>query len=256
MGDFNLSLLKSEVSEFSHNFLRSCYLIPNTDKPSRVRGNSASLIDNIFVNNPDCVSVSGNIISDVSDHAFLAVLYTHIRRREQCATSQISIGILLRSILIKLIDIDYIFSSFYGQYTKIINKHVPIKQIFRSQLKRFSKPWITQGIRSSIETKNKLFASGDQTKYKFYRNEINHLISISKRGYFHNHFEKNFTNMKTTWEALNNLLNRRTRESRQVNAIKDFNNGNKINRYPQRIDHSRNTITDHNALCLSPQNFA
>ena len=245
------------VTTFYYLFRAVISFLPLTNTSLReFRGNSASLIDNIFVNNPDCVSVSGNIISDVSDHAFLAVLYTHIRRREQCATSQISIGILLRSILIKLIDIDYIFSSFYGQYTKIINKHVPIKQIFRSQLKRFSKPWITQGIRSSIETKNKLFASGDQTKYKFYRNEINHLISISKRGYFHNHFEKNFTNMKTTWEALNNLLNRRTRESRQVNAIKDFNNGNKINRYPQRIDHSRNTITDHNALCLSPQNFA
>lgn len=71
MGDFNLCLLKSEVSEFSHNFLlslQSCYLVPIIDKPSRVRGNSASLIDNIFVNNPDYVSVSGNIISDVSDH--------------------------------------------------------------------------------------------------------------------------------------------------------------------------------------------
>lgn len=65
---------------------------------------------------------------------------------------------------------------------KIINKHVPIKQIFRRQLKRFLKPWITQGIRASIKTKNKLFASGDQTKYKFYRNKINHLIRISKRG--------------------------------------------------------------------------
>ena len=41
MGDFNLCLLKSEVSEFNHNFLlslQSCYLIPTIDKykPSRV----------------------------------------------------------------------------------------------------------------------------------------------------------------------------------------------------------------------------
>ena len=113
MGDFNLCLLKSEVSEFSHNFLlslQSCYLIPTIDKPSRVPGNLASLIDNIFVNNPDCVSVSGK--------------------------------------------------------------------------------------------------------------------------------KKSLTNMKKTWEALNNLLNRKTKESRQVNAIKDFNNGNKINRNPQRIANS------------------
>ena len=67
----------------------------------------------------------------------------------------------------------------------------------------------------------------------FYRNKINHLIRISKRGYFHDYFEKNLENMKN-WEALNNLLNRKTKKSRHVNAIRDFNNGNKINRNPQR----------------------
>ena len=112
---------------------------------------------------------------------------------------------------------------------------MPIKQISRRQLNRFSKPWITQGIRASIKTKNILFASGDQTKYEFYRNKINHLIRTSKRGYFHDYFEKKLQDMKKTWEALNNLLNRKTKKSRHVNAIKDFNNGNKIKRNPQRI---------------------
>ena len=77
----------------------------------------------------------------------------------------------------------------------------------------FSKPWITQGIRASIKIKNKLFVSGDQTKYKFYRNKINHLIRISKRRYYHDYFDINLTNMKQTWEALNNLLNRKTKTS-------------------------------------------
>ena len=48
-------------------------------------------------------------------------------------------------------------------------------------------------ITASIKIQNKLnFASGDQTKYKFYGNKINHLIRISKRGYFHGYFEKRF----------------------------------------------------------------
>ena len=67
----------------------------------------------------------------------------------------------------------------YSKYNKIIDKYVPIKQISRRKFKSFSKPWITQRIRASIKTKNKLFASGDQTEYKFYRNKINHLIRIS-----------------------------------------------------------------------------
>ena len=48
--------------------------------------------------------------------------------------------------------------------------------------------------------------------------------------------------MKKTWEALNNLLNRKTKKSWQVNAIKDFNNGSKINRNPQRL---ANILNEH-----------
>ena len=71
MGDFNIDLLKCETSQISHDFLtslQSCSLIPTVDKPTRVYRNSATLIDNIFVNNPDEILLSGNIISDISDH--------------------------------------------------------------------------------------------------------------------------------------------------------------------------------------------
>ena len=71
MGDFNIDLLKCETSQLSQDFLlslRSCYLIPTVDKPTRVYRTSATLIDNIFINNPDKLLASGNIISDISDH--------------------------------------------------------------------------------------------------------------------------------------------------------------------------------------------
>ena len=42
--------------------LQSCYLIPTIDKPTRERQNSATLIGNIFVNNPEQVFVSGDYI--------------------------------------------------------------------------------------------------------------------------------------------------------------------------------------------------
>ena len=67
-GDFNLCLLKTEKSQYSQDFLlalQSSYLLPTIDKPTRVHRMSASLIDNIFVNNPKQVLISGNIITDV-----------------------------------------------------------------------------------------------------------------------------------------------------------------------------------------------
>ena len=71
MGDINIDLLKSTHCRYAHNFLStllSCHLIPTTDKPTRVYRSSATLIDNIFVNNPEQVLLSGNIISDISGH--------------------------------------------------------------------------------------------------------------------------------------------------------------------------------------------
>ena len=89
LGDFNLFLQRMQTCHYSHEFLlalQSCYLILTIDKPTRVHRNSASLIDNIFVNNPDQVVVSGNLITDVSEHflqfCFLASTIDRIKQRQ------------------------------------------------------------------------------------------------------------------------------------------------------------------------------
>ena len=85
MGDFNIDLLKCEKSKISQDFLlslQSCYLIPTVDKPTSVYRASATLIDNIFVNNPDKLLASGNIISDISDHFSQFCITTSARDRK------------------------------------------------------------------------------------------------------------------------------------------------------------------------------
>ena len=42
--------------------------MPTIDKPTRVRSSSATLIDNIFIHNPNQVMACGYIVSDSSDH--------------------------------------------------------------------------------------------------------------------------------------------------------------------------------------------
>ena len=71
MDDFNINLLNVDSCSYSKDFLVSlqsnCFL-PTIDKPTRVYNNSATLIDNIFVNRTDHQIVSGNIISDICAH--------------------------------------------------------------------------------------------------------------------------------------------------------------------------------------------
>ena len=65
------------------------------------------------------------------------------------------------------------------------------------------KPWITTGLKVSIRMKNKLYASGDEVRYKYYRNKISSLISISKKNYYCDYFVANMSNIKKEKEKKN-----------------------------------------------------
>ena len=71
MGDFNIDLFKFESCSYSKELLEltQCFsLLPAVDKPTRVYGNSATLIDNIFSNTLENNLVCGNIVTDTTDH--------------------------------------------------------------------------------------------------------------------------------------------------------------------------------------------
>ena len=170
LGDFNIDLLKFETCRYSHDFLvslQSCYLIPTIDKPTRVRNTSATLIDNIFVNNPEQVKFSGNLISDISDHFSQFCIMKSVREKPTKVQktkfrdysrfsadrfnddlSQLDWNNILSNANN---DMDKLFSSFYNKFNKIVNKHAPMKTLSHRKAKQFSKPWITKGIRTSIE---------------------------------------------------------------------------------------------------------
>ena len=71
MGDFNADLLKIDShndSNYFYNVLTAQNFRPLILQPSRVTSSSATLIDNIFVNNMAVSSIGGNITSTISDH--------------------------------------------------------------------------------------------------------------------------------------------------------------------------------------------
>ena len=228
-----------ETCHYSHEFLlalQSCYLILTIDKPTRVHRTSASLIDNIFVNNPDQVVVSGNLITDVSDHfsefCILASTIDRIKQRQIkkrdfshfCSDSfNDELATIDWNFIIERpgTNIDEIFTSFYKTVNKIVNKHAPIITFSKRKIKQFSKPWLTKGLRISIQTKNRLYQSGDFEKYKYYRNNICTLIRLSKKSYYCELFKNNLNEMRKTWQAINVLLNRRKRSLKLINKLKD-----------------------------------
>ena len=79
-----------------------------------------------------------------------------------------------------------LFLSFYNKYNTIVNKQVPMKKLSNRKAKQLSKPRITNGIKAAIKVKNKLhvYTSGDEVRYKHYRNKICTVIRWSKRRYY------------------------------------------------------------------------
>ena len=241
MGDFNINLLHVHTSTHAQNFmlsLQSLNLTPTIDKPTRVHNNSYSLIDNIFINSLESSICSGNIVSDLTDHfsqfcilnsSTFRDLYDHVKPKrltrdfsnysETKFLRELSEIDLLGTICNKT-DINKSFSTFHNKLKKLLNKHAPLKPISKRRLRKQQKPWITKGIRRSIKIKNSLYYSGDIKTYKIDRNKILMLTRISKRNFFHNYFEDNLSNIKKTWEGINNLLGRKRKATNHITSLK------------------------------------
>ena len=70
-GDFNINLLDYESHSDTNIFLNSMIpkcLLPYILYPTRVTDHSATVINNIFSNNFEYETVSGNIITQIADH--------------------------------------------------------------------------------------------------------------------------------------------------------------------------------------------
>ena len=227
-GDFNIDLLKCTLNDDSLNFLNSMLslsLIPLISKPTRVSDTSATLIDNIFTNNP-IDFISGNIISPISDHFpnFLIrrnifcksynIPTRHVQYRlinsetienfkngidshdfsEICNCSNVS------KAIDKLTDI---INHYYNLYCPIRHKNISYKSIL--------KPWISPEILSNIRKRQNylvLFRRNKISSHEFYkfRNFVTNQIRSSKKEYFKSKFDQFKKDSKNTWRLINNIL--------------------------------------------------
>ena len=93
----------------------------------------------------------------------------------------------------------------------------------------------------SIRITNKLYALGDISNYKVYRNKICSLMCISKQQYYFKFFNTNLTNMKKAWEGINNILGRKSRNAKAINSIKNSSLGNTVTSDPSEISNIFNS---------------
>ena len=200
--------------------MQSFSMFPVVDKPTSVYGKSATLIDNIFINNLENNIISGNIVSDTTDHfSQMCILTSQCKIffpnnktmvRDYSTLNTKSFNNDLQNInwtsVCQHTDANQSFSRFYKLINKTINKHAPLRCIPNRKQKLLAKPWLTAGLRKSIRVKNALFLTSDWDKYKFYRNKIISLTRLSKANYYQSFFDLNIRNARQTWKGINELI--------------------------------------------------
>ena len=99
----------------------------------------------------------------------------------------------------------------------IYHKYAPLKKLTKKQIKTMSKPWISQGILTSIKKRDQLFKlfiksknpiekSTIEKQYKQYRNLIVCLCRRSKKNYFSHYFKEHSKNIQKIWQGVINQL--------------------------------------------------
>ena len=132
-------------------------------------------------------------------------------------------------------DPDYSFNQFYIKLQNLIEVYVPLKRLSNKQLKYKSKPWITQGIKKSMQKRDRLLRKFMKEKridersffyerYRQYRNRLVNIIRQSKRIYYKNYFQENLNNSKKMWDGIGEIISKKRTKDKKNISLKINNN--------------------------------
>ena len=190
MGDLNINVYtgrknNDQSSEFLSNMYSFSY-VPVINQPSRIAQNSATLIDNIFVNNVDPDSIQGLLYTDILDHLpiFMIAKRCNPKKDKQIVSARdysdknvqkfnSNLAITEWKDIYNTTDTETAYSLFHKKFCKVYNECFPLKS-FEVKYKT-RKPWLTPGLKVSIKKKNKLFLLQKKKPFLFYQEKYKNI---------------------------------------------------------------------------------
>ena len=153
MGEFNVDLLKHESHSASDTFINtlgSYFFQPHILQPTRITDHCATLIDNIFFNSLEHFLILNKFSVLPSSIKLHKRDYSNFNQSHLINDIQ---EIDWKEVIEPCNDPSYMFKSFHNLITNVIDKHIPVKELGRNEIKLKSKPWITSALRKSLQKK-------------------------------------------------------------------------------------------------------
>ena len=254
MGDFNIDLLNTNnCNQLFLNSLLSSGFYPVINRPTRIREESATLIDNIFVNIHNSQTQSGIWLADITDHLpiYCTLPYDHkpvpkgkttsILKRTYSDENMIrfknDLAMMDWLSVYQAEGINNKFDEFNSIITGLHNKYFPVVPTVL-KTKNLYKPWLTASILNSIKKKNNLYKSFIKshspiikTKYLKYKNKLVTIIRQAEKDYYANRLSEVRGNISKTWKVMNEMCGRNSTH-KQIDQI---NINDSITEDPQEI---------------------
>ena len=209
------------------------------DRPTRVTLTTSSIIDHIATTRARNIVKAGVYEVSLSDHYMVycirkfngAVEKGHkmIKTRkmknfnEEAFQADVS-GICWEQMLTGTDDTDILVSNWSNLFSLIIEKHVPMTVMRVSE--KYC-PWIDKDLKKLMQTRDKLKKAAAKRKsqflmdsYRQVRNKVNVLNIQLKKQYYTNKISACQGNMKESWKAINELLNKRSKSS-NIDCLKE-----------------------------------
>ena len=250
--DFNVNLLNFETHRSTDSYINNLIsksFFPLITLPTRIKQQSATLIDHIWGNKIHDNSRSGIVISSLSDH--FPVIYFEGNRQKDRDPGIIQKRKFNKQSIQRFCDElkttswhsikvencpNLAFKSFFEKINSAVDFHFPLTKIKLTSKKFRQAPWMTGGLLISHKTKEKLFAKRKRspsekniTAFKTYNNLYNKIRRAAKKYHYEKQFSNFANNIKSTWSTIKELLGMK----KQKDQIPDFfrENGKVIKDY-------------------------
>ena len=178
-GDMNLDLLKYNNHQPTSKYLdimTNHRLLPRIVRPTRIKNNSATLIDHIFTKNNNKTTISGILDTELAgncgytDHMpIFTILKSKIPRKDKSSKITVSYftteghrarreGLLNESWddVLSESDPNLIYDRIIHKYDSHYKKHLTTKQVNPRSSRVRLKPWMTDDILSDIRRRDRL----------------------------------------------------------------------------------------------------
>ena len=246
-GDANINLLRLDTWTKCQEYfdqLTSLNILPCITLPTRFSKHRATLIDHIFCRGNSDMNIlkSAVILNKISDHLpCLAVIsvkknkrkipkFIEIQTNTEEAISKFK-NELTRKIDETHFDQDILanpnlnYDKLHDILVQCKKNNLPTKKVRFNRYKHKIAPWITYGIIESIKTKDEMYSKlltmcPRSRQYEVLENKIKKFSALlqtcrrnAKKDYYKKDFEKRKNSIKDTWKGINNVLQRKSKDS-------------------------------------------